>query len=248
MKNGESKGLIIFNQAYKERDRLVKIFTREYGKRMIFVKNADRSRLRSMIQPFSYGEFLLTVNDRGFSFLTDVGDLQVFKKISENLSKNAHAAVLLGLADSALPDNVADNLLYDFLIQILEKIESGLDEAVLLNIFELQLLTRFGVQLNLSECVFCHRTRVPLDFSFKFDGCLCADHFPEDPHRLHLEPNTLYLAAKFLDISLDELHKISFGKERKAELRAFIDELYDNYVGLRLKSKRFLDEMDSWAI
>ena len=33
----------------------------------------------------------------------------------------------------------------------------------------------------------------------------------------------------------------------KRKLRQFIDELYDNYIGIHLKSKKFIDNLNSWA-
>ncbi len=40
------------------------------------------------------------------------------------------------------------------LVKTLDLMESGLDYEVLTNIFELQLLRRFGVSLNFHECAF----------------------------------------------------------------------------------------------
>jgi DNA repair protein RecO (recombination protein O) len=33
----------------------------------------------------------------------------------------------------------------------------------------------------------------------------------------------------------------------KRKLRLFIDDIYDNYVGLRLKSKKFIDDLGTWG-
>ncbi|MDU3711921.1 MAG: DNA repair protein RecO, partial [Enterococcus faecalis] len=39
---GETKGIILFTKDFKEKDKLVKIFTESYGKLMFFVKGAHR--------------------------------------------------------------------------------------------------------------------------------------------------------------------------------------------------------------
>lgn len=57
----------------------------------------------------------------------------------------------------------------------------------------------------------------------------------------------IYLINLFQEISLDELKKISIKEEMKAKIRQFIDGLYDEYVGIHLKSKKFLDGMSGWA-
>ena len=41
--------------------------------------------------------------------------------------------------------------------------------------------------------------------------------------------------------------KVSVKDDMKRKLRQFIDELYDNYVGIHLKSKKFIDNLNSWG-
>ena len=72
---------------------------------------------------------------------------------------------MTSLADAAVPDGVADPQLFAFLKKTLLLIEEGLDYEILTNIFEIQILERFGVSLNFHECAFCHRVGLPFDFS-----------------------------------------------------------------------------------
>ena len=129
----------------------------------------------------------------------------------------------------------------------LELMEEGLDHEILTNIFEIQVLDRFGVRLNFHECVFCHRVGLPFDFSFKFSGLLCPNHYAEDERRSHLDPNVPYLLDRFQGLSFEELRSISVKDDMKRKLRYFIDDLYDNYVGIHLKSKKFIDNLNSWG-
>ncbi|MEG2705683.1 recombination protein O N-terminal domain-containing protein, partial [Lactococcus sp.] len=39
MKSVETRGLVLYTKNYREKDKLVKIFTESFGKRMFFVKN-----------------------------------------------------------------------------------------------------------------------------------------------------------------------------------------------------------------
>ena len=38
MRDAETQGLVLYSRNYKEKDKLVKIFTESFGKRMFFVK------------------------------------------------------------------------------------------------------------------------------------------------------------------------------------------------------------------
>ncbi|MDT2742019.1 DNA repair protein RecO [Lactococcus garvieae] len=247
MKSVETRGLVLYTKNYREKDKLVKIFTESFGKRMFFVKNFARSKYASSLQNFTAASLMGTINDDGFSFLDDVSEAVTYKHISEDIFLNAHASYIISLADAAIPDNQYDSSLYAFVIKCMDLLDQGFDKEIITNIFEIQVLSRFGVALNCTECAFCHSKQGPFDYSYKFNACLCKNHFDEDMRRLHLDPNVLYLVNLFQEISLDQLEKISVKREMKEKIRLFIDGIYDEYVGIHLKSKKFLDGMKDWA-
>ncbi|MDR0298161.1 MAG: DNA repair protein RecO [Streptococcaceae bacterium] len=248
MKNVDTKGLVLFTRHYRERDLLVKIFTESFGKRMFFIKNASKSRFTASLQPFTVGNFNATINADGLSFLNDVGDVVALTALQSDLDTNAHASVIISLADEVITDGEYDPALYDFLVKTLELMNAGVDSGVLMSIFEIQLLSRFGVRLNLTECAVCGRRDLPLDFSVKFDGCLCKNHWAQDPRRQHLEPNTLYLVGQFQEITLSALTKISVNAQNKQKIQDFISWLFDEYVGVKTRAMRFLEKMPDWEI
>ena len=109
MKSVETRGLVLYTKNYREKDKLVKIFTESFGKRMFFVKNFARSKYASSLQNFTAASLMGTINDEGFSFLDDVSDAVTYKHISEDIFLNAHASYIISLADAAIPDNQYDS-------------------------------------------------------------------------------------------------------------------------------------------
>ncbi|MCC9676950.1 DNA repair protein RecO, partial [Streptococcus agalactiae] len=174
-------------------------------------------------------------------------EVLAFQEINSDLFKLSYASYITSLADVAISDNVADAQLFIFLKKTLELIEDGLDYEILTNIFEVQLLERFGVALNFHDCVFCHRAGLPFDFSHKYSGLLCPNHYYKDERRNHLDPNMLYLINRFQSIQFDDLQTISVKPEMKLKIRQFLDMIYDEYVGIHLKSKKFIDDLSSWG-
>ena len=170
-----------------------------------------------------------------------------FPKINSDLFVMAYATYVAALADASLQDNQQDAPLFAFLQKTLELMEEGLDYQVLTNIFEIQILTRFGISLNFNECVFCHRVGQAFDFSFKYGACLCPEHYHEDEKRCHLNPNIPYLLNQFQAINFQTLETISLKSEIKQELRQFMDQIYEEYVGIHLKSKKFIDSLADWG-
>ena len=223
----ETRGIVLYNREFREDDKLVKIFTEKSGKRMFFVKHVGKSRLNPMLQPLVTADMLL--------------------KINADLFTLSYATYVLALADASIQDNQVDPALFAFLEKTLSLMEEGLDYEVLTNIFEIQILSRFGVVLNLHECCFCHRVGLPFDYSFRYSGVLCPDHYDQDERRAHWHPNVLYLLDQFQAVRFSELETISLQAEMKAALRQAMDQLYEEYVGIHLKAKKFIDSLSDWG-
>ncbi len=247
MERIETRGLVLYNRNYREDDKLVKIFTEQAGKRMFFVKHASKSKLVAGIQPLTVADFIVKLNDDGLSYIEDFHQVSQFKTINADIFRLSYASYVVALADACLQDNIPDSALFVFLEKTLTLMEEGLDYEILTNIFEIQVLERFGVSLNFHECAFCHRVGLPFDFSYAYSGLLCPQHYHEDDRRSHLDPNVPYLLDQFQSISFEDLQTISVGTDMKRKLRLFIDHLYEEYVGIHLKSKKFIDDLDKWS-
>ena len=247
MQTKETRGLVLYNRPFREDDKLVKIFTETSGKHMFFVRHATNSKLSSVIQPLILADFILKINNHGLSYIEDYKGVSLFKEINADIYRLAYAIYLVSLADVAISDAVYDAPLFAFLIKTLELMDEGLDYEILTNIFEIQILDRFGVQLNFHDCVFCHRVGLAFDFSHRYSGLLCPEHYEKDLYRSHLDPNVPYLLNQFQTLHFDSLKTISVKPDMKQKLRKFIDEVYEDYIGLRLKSKKFIDDLDHWG-
>lgn len=84
-------------------------------------------------------------------------------------------------------------------------------------------------------------------FRISSRGYFVQINYAEDERRSHLDPNVPYLLDCFQGLSFEELRSISVKDDMKRKLRHFIDDLYDNYVGIHLKSKKFIDNLNSWG-
>lgn len=244
----ESKGIILFSKNHKEKDKLVKIFTESAGKMMFFVKGAHRQNnpLTPALLPFTEAVYIGDFREEGLSFLNNAKDIQGFRKIQEDIFLSGYGTYLLNLADAAIDDRVYDPHLYHFLHQALSLMNTEVDAEIITNIFEVQLLQRFGVSPTWSHCVLCGQTQGKFDYSSKYNGVLCQNHWSADEHRYHADPRAVHFVRLFSAISYDKLQEVNVKSETKAQIRLFIDALYEEYVGIHLKSKKFIDQMKSW--
>lgn len=242
------RGIVMFRRDYRERDLLVKILTDKIGPAMFFVKGAKKRgfRLAADILPFTHGEYIGSLTDNGLSFINTASDTSQYRSIATDISKNAYATYILALVDSAFQDGQGIGGWFNQVAAALELINSGLDEQVIANVIETQLLVRFGVAPTWDHCVVCGRDDLPLDFSEQYGGMLCRNHWYLDERRLHLDQRTVYYLQRFSTLNLQKLNSIKINPATKRRLQFVLDSLYDNEVGLNLKSKKFIRQMGQW--
>lgn len=248
MQLAESRGLILFSRDYKEKDKLVKIFTESAGKQMFYVKGVHKKNnpLTSVLQNFTEATFIMNLKAEGLSFLNGAKDVKPLTTIQQDIFLAGYSTYLLNLADAAIEDKVYDPNLYQFLSLSLNLINEGYDAEIITNIFEVQILQRFGVAPIFDHCVICGKTTGRFDYSSKYGGVLCEAHFSSDEHRCHADPAAMHFIRLFNQIDLSKVKTINVKPAVKKGIRRVIDQLYDEYVGIHLKSKKFIDDMHNW--
>jgi len=244
----EINGLVLFSRNYRESDKLVKIFTESHGKKMFFVRHANKknSQINSAIQPFTQARYIGELKDEGLSFLNTAKDIQPFYNIQQDIFLSAYATYILNLSDAAIDDGIYDPFLFGFVKDSLNLINEGYDAEIITNIFEIQLLKRFGIDINFSHCSVCLSDIEPFDFSDKYHGMLCQKHWSMDDRRFHYSPRALHFIKLFNEISYEQIKSINLSDETKQQIRQVVDSIYEEYVGIHLKSKKFIDDMQNW--
>jgi len=240
-------GLVISRQNYRESDLLVKMLTDRFGKVMFMLNRARKPgfRMTAGILPFTLGTYVGDIRTPGLSFISTVKEARQFQTISQDIMLNAYATYILALIDMAFPDGEQIGHWFGQAQQSLTLIDEGYDPQVVTNVSEIQLLEAFGVQPHWRDCVVCHRTDLPFDFSESYGGVLCQAHWHLDEHRYHLSARSMYWLRLFSVLQLTQIQGIELKPATKREMQLAIDRIYQDLVGMTPKAKRFLDQMKS---
>ncbi|MFD1466185.1 DNA repair protein RecO [Lapidilactobacillus mulanensis] len=245
IRDAEFRGLVMYRRDYKERDLLVQILTDKYAAKMFMVRGAKKAnfKLQTAILPFTFANYVGQINLHGLSYITTTKSTAIFQNLTQDIVLQAYASYLLTLISSAFEENKPLGRYFDLLWSALTKMDQGTDAQLLTNLVEIKLLGLFGVEPHLQDCVVCHRSDLPLDYSETYGGLLCKDHWSMDSHRLHAQPKSVALMQGLAKIMPEQLGKIDLQSRTKKELQRILDNIYQDQVGLQLKSKKYLDEM-----
>jgi DNA repair protein RecO (recombination protein O) len=240
------EGIVIRTNDYGETNKIVTIYTRELGKVGVMARGAKKpnSRLTSSTQLFTYGYFLFQKSS-GLGGLQQGETISSMRGIREDIFLTAYASYAAELLDKSTEQNEPNPFLFELFSQILQLLNEGVDPDILLYIFEMKIVNVLGLYPQLDSCVNCSSKDGTFHFSIRENGFICHRCFEVDPYRLPISQATAKLLRLFYYFDLERLGKVTVKPETKAELKLVIDSYYSEYSGIFLKSKKFLDQMES---
>ncbi len=239
------EGIVIRRIDYGENNKIITLYTREWGKIGVMARGANKanSRFSAVTQLFYYGYFLVQTSS-GLGSLSQGESISSFRHIREDLVATAYASYIVELLDKGTDEKKVNPYLFELLYQVLNHIDEGYDPEVITMVFEWKMLGVLGIPPILDRCVNCGETEGEFSFSVREGGFLCHRCSHIDPYRLPLSANVVKLLRLFYYFDLAKLGKISLKEETKQELRRLIDLYYDTYSGITLKSKKFLKQLN----
>ncbi|WP_462412253.1 DNA repair protein RecO [Neobacillus sp. Marseille-QA0830] len=241
------EGIVIRTTDYGETNKIVTIYTREWGKIGAMARGAKKpnSRLSSISRLFTHGDFLVQ-RSSGLGSLQQGEIITSLRSITEDLFLTAYASYIVELTDKCTEEKKPNPFHFELLYQTLNYLNEGYDPDVLKNIYEMKMLNVMGLYPTLNQCSVCGSTDGHFSFSIREGGFICHRCLDKDPYHFKITPATVKLLRLFYYMDLSRLGNISVKDETKAELKQVISAYYEEYSGLHLKTKKFLDSMDKF--
>lgn len=239
------EGIVIRTSHYGESNKVVTLYTREWGKVGVMAQGAKKpnSRLAAVTQPFTYGYFLVRTSS-GLGNLQQGDIISSMREIKEDIFLTAYASYCIDLTDKATEERKPNPFLFELLYQTLNYMNEGIDPEILMYIFEMKMLGTLGLYPILNQCACCGETEGEFAFSIREGGFICHRCLGKDPYHLKISSATVRLLRLFYYLDMSRLGNISVKDETKMELKKVISTYYEEYSGLNLKTKRFLKQMD----
>ena len=200
----------------------------------------QKSKFRSTTTKIIYGKFNIIYKEHKLSNLIEVDVINYYKNIKKDIKKISYASYILELVEQVIKQNNNDEIYYN-LIYSLEKIEQGLNPLVITNIIELKCLNYLGVMPIIDECTICGNKNI-ITISADKGGLLCKDCRINETI---VDEKTIKLIRMFYYVDISKIEKIEISKKIIEEINYFLTAYYDRYTGLYLKSKEFIDKLES---
>ena len=243
MKIEKVEGIVLTEINYSESSKILNVLTKEYGLIGIISKGSRnlKSKLRGVSRKLVYGTFHIYYKEKGLSTLISVDLINSFSKILSDLEKISYASFILELTNQVIKEN-DDNEIYELLKNSLIKIDEGFNPLVITNILELKYLNYLGVSPEIDSCSLCGSTKDIVTVSSLHGGYVCRECYQNDD--IIVSDKTVKMIRLFYYVDIDKITKLDVSNEVSREINQFLDDYYDRYTGIYLKSKNFIKELN----
>lgn len=237
----EVEGIVIQDSPYRETSKILKIYTKENGILSVVAKGCRtlKSDLRSATSKYTYAKFYIRYKENGLSTLVSADVIDSFRNLGKDIEKTAYASFIIDLASGVAKQN-ADPNIFDLMIAAIKKIIDDFDYLVITNILELKYLEYLGVKPMLDSCAICGTNKNIVTLSSYKGGYICGNCCTNEKI---LDSKTVRMIRMFYYVDISKISDIKIAAKTKKEINDFIDEYYDNYTGLYLKSKNMLKNL-----
>jgi len=235
------EGIVISELSYGETSKIINILTKDYGIIGCIAKGAKtlKSNLRSSTTKLTYGYFSMNYKKDKLSILNSVDVINPFNNIKKDITKISYATYLVELAEQVVKQNNNPKI-YEFLIASLTKINENFNPNIITNILELKYLEYLGVLPRLDCCQICGNKTNIATLSSTRGGFICYNCLTNDKI---VSEKTIKLIRMFYYVDISKIEKLDISSNIIKEIDEFLNEYYDKYTGLYLKSKKFLKNL-----
>jgi DNA repair protein RecO (recombination protein O) len=185
-RNYQTQGIILKQTKLGESDKIITIYTPEFGKLKAVAKGACRpgSKLGGNVEPLTYSLMLLA-KGRNLDIITQSQTIHGFLSLKSDLWRMACGFYILDLIDSFTVEGGENRPLFHLLLDILSQLSEPDSSETVLRYFELHFLHYLGYRPQLRRCVNCDSSLKPVVnfFSPGKGGLLCPGCTPQDGHR-----------------------------------------------------------------
>ena len=188
-------GVILRRRDVGEADRIVIVYTSEFGKRSFSARGSRKttSTIAGQIEPFSQVRLLVS-QARSVDIISQAESINVFPSLRLNERTIATAGLMIELVDAMTPEEQPNSDVSELLVASLTLIDNGHDPTLILVAYQLGLLRHLGYRPQLGRCSMCGSELTLEDQGFNLEtGVVCPACRRNNPDAVDVCADTLKL-------------------------------------------------------
>lgn len=242
----QTEAIIIKRIKLGEADRLLTIYTPEFGKLKAVAKGTRRtkSKLGGHVELLTHSRLLLA-RGRNLDIITQAQTIDNFLPIKDDLDRISRGLYMAELIDSFTGEHIDDRHLFELLLETLKQLSQLGDCEPVLRYFELNLVDHLGYRPQLQRCTECNSSLKPETnfFCHRTGGVLCHQCGFNESLARPLSLNALKVLRLWQDCDFTAAMRVKINRELSAELEQVMREYIRYLLEKQLKSTDWLDRL-----
>ena len=238
-----AQGVVLRHMEYGEADRILTIYTLEYGKVQAIAKGIRKlqSRKAGHLEPFSRVELMLA-KGRNLDVISQAQAQNTYEHLRSDLKLIAYAAYVVELLDRFTYEEGEHRLLFNLLVDTLARLDEGAPAQTVVHYYEVQLLDLLGYKPQLQVCAACGEKIKPEDqfFSAKLGGVLCPDSLSADPGAWKVSLVALKYLRHLQRSSWNTVKNLVIPQEIEPELASLLERYLTYLLEYGLRTPGFI--------
>jgi DNA repair protein RecO (recombination protein O) len=237
--------IIIRARDFGEADKILTLYTKEYGKIQAIAKGVRKpaSRLRGGVQMFAHTRLLL-YRGRSLDIISQSENIDPYGSLQEDLDRMVYASYLVELLEIAVPEREPNERLFLTILLSLGLL-LGDDPEIVCRMFEIRLLYLLGYQPSLSRCMICQRTLGSGAFFLdpKAGGIVCENCCAERGRKGSISSGTILVMQKLLAMDPRQVFRLKISQAQRIELEKSLENYLEYHLDRAVKAKKVLKSL-----
>ena len=241
-----TRAIILKRRAQGEADRVITLFTPDYGKRTVIARGVRKpaSRKAGHLEPFTHAALMLA-KGKSWDVITSAQTVTSFRQLRENLELTAYAYYFCELLDAFVQEEDPHPELYQLLLTSFRHLQTATTPALTARWYELHLLQHVGFAPQLFQCVQCGQKIQPQlnYFSHERGGILCPRHGEGAASALPLPLNTLKVLRFVQSQAYSHISQLQLTPGTLRQVEKLMGDYLRFLLERRLKSPKFITQI-----
>lgn len=236
------EAIVLKSLDYKDSSKILYLYT-ESGLKSIIAHGVKK--MNNINRALSQNGNLINVSFSKGSFpsLKEGEMLNDFPNIKLDVLSYTYLNHIMELVNNTISEDSDHLKMFSFLKRLFSLYNDFQDPEILSFVFELKLLYFLGYGLNFRRCNLCNKNEF-LVFNVDNGGLVCKEHL--SINQQSYESDTYLLLSKMYFIDINEFQKIDMTKTDRVIIRHIIDQLFDQYVSFKTKSRNILLQLQKY--
>ncbi len=242
----KTEAIILKHSNFGEADRIVTLFTPNYGKIRAVARGVRRmkSKLGGHVEPINCCSMMIS-HGRNLETINQSQIIEDFPPVHRDLDLTAQAAYLVELVDVFNSEHSENYPVYKLLLNSLRHLGKTRKIDLLFRYFEVQLLGHLGYRPELFECVQCRSAPKPVEnfFSCSGGGIICPGCAPSQLNVRPLSLNALKVLRLLQAGEYANASRLRLSTQLSCELNQTLQEYIRYLLERELKSTSFIEHL-----